>query len=106
VDSLSALRIDLTIRSKWNVGYLWAGFFGASFPVLFWAFGDSIFMLHFIVRSVSAILIWFALPDQRFTGLPAFVAALYLVTAILLPSRRAGWLRNHAAAIESRPRPG
>ena len=71
--------------------------FGASFPVFFWVFGDPIFLVHIIVRVAGATAIWFVLPDERYTIVPAFVAALYLLTAILLPSRRQAWLRAHGA---------
>ena len=57
MDSLSALRIDLARRSKWNIGYLVAG---------------------------------------RFSVLPAFVAALYLITFLLVPARRQRWLLRSA----------
>ena len=67
-------------------------FFGASFPVFFWAFGDALFLWHFIARSAGVIALWFALPDQRFSVLPAFVALVYLATAAVLPRRHGSWL--------------
>src|SRR5205085_7478089 len=69
-------------------------FFGASFPVFAWAFGDRIFLYHIIVRAAGATAIWFAFPDFRATLLPAFVAVCYLVTAVLLPRRRRAWLHS------------
>jgi hypothetical protein len=77
-------------------------FFGASFPVFFWAFGHPIFLGHIIVRVAGATVIWFAMPTQRWTVLPAFVAMMYLVTMIPLPLLRQRWLRakglmEHAA---------
>jgi hypothetical protein len=70
--------------------------FGASFTVFFWAFGDPVFLAHIIVRVAGATAIWFAMPDHRFSVLPAFVAGLYLVTLLLVPARRERWLANRA----------
>ena len=67
-------------------------FFGASFTVFFWAFGDPLFLAHFILRAAGVTAIWFALPEYRFSLLPAFVAALYLITFLLLPRRLRLWL--------------
>lgn len=188
MDSLSALRIDLARRSKWNIGYMVAGlvywsfatvvgivlpmesakvywmiggftvfpmaillsrlfrsdpftrgntlgsliglthvsvigvltpllivlfrdypaalplaaaiFFGASFPVFFWAFGDQVFLWHLIVRVAGTTTIWFSMPNHRYSVLPAFVAVVYLVTAILLPWRRQVWLRAHDKPVQ------
>jgi hypothetical protein len=191
VDSLSSLRVDLARRSKWNIGYLVAGFvywsfaaitgtmlpmasakmlwmaggftifpmaigfsyalrsdpfckgnplgslmglahggmivmsipllialmrdnptmlplcaailFGASFTVLSWAFGDPIFLAHIIVRVVGVTAIWFAMPAHRFSVLPASVAALYLMTFLLLPARRQRWMDIQSLALADRP---
>jgi hypothetical protein len=75
--------------------------FGASFPVFFWAFGDHIFLSHIIIGVAGAAVLWVALPSGRFSLLPAFVAVMYLVTAILLPGRRAAWLRAHDVAVST-----
>jgi hypothetical protein len=76
-------------------------FFGASFPVFFWAFGDSIFLVHFILRVAGVVAIWFATPEHRDAVLPAFVATVYLGTALVLPQRRAAWLRTQTGAEPS-----
>jgi hypothetical protein len=68
---------------------------GVSYPVLFWAFGGRIFLWHVIIRVVGATVIWFALPLDRYTVLPGFVALIYLVTTILLPGQRRIWLHAH-----------
>jgi hypothetical protein len=73
-------------------------FFGASFPVFFWAFGDAIFLYHFVVRVVGVIAIWFGTPNYRYSVLPAFVAIVYLGTALALRRRRAAWLRAQSRA--------
>jgi hypothetical protein len=79
-------------------------FFGASFPVFFWAFGDAIFLYHFVVRVVGVVAIWFATPSFRYSVLPAFIATVYLGTALALPRRRAAWLRAQSGArLESSP---
>lgn len=76
-----------------------AVFFGASFPVLSSAFGDSLFLVHAVVRVAGATWLWFALPDARAAALPAFVAVMYLVTLAAIPWRRRAWLRVHARAV-------
>jgi hypothetical protein len=72
-------------------------FFGASFPVFFWAFGHPIFLGHIIVRVAGATAIWFIMPSYRYTVLPTFVALVYLVTMIPLASLRQRWLRTQGA---------
>jgi hypothetical protein len=189
VDSLSALRVDLATRSKWNVGYLCAGVvywtfaaivgtmlpmrsaallwmiggftvfpmaiglsyllrsdpfckgnplgslmglahggmigfsipllialfrdhpmalplaaaivFGASFTVFFWAFGHPLFLVHIIVRVAGATAIWFALPAYRFSVLPAFVAALYVISLALVPAARQRWLHVQLQSVSA-----
>lgn len=73
-----------------------AVFFGASFPVLFWAFGDALFLVHAVVRVAGATWLWFAFPDGRATAVPAFVAVMYLLTLVAIPLRRRAWLRVHS----------
>jgi Family of unknown function (DUF7010) len=67
---------------------------GASYPVLGWAFGTRIFLWHIIIRVVAVTGIWFALPEHRYTLLPAFVAAMYLAMTALIPGQRRAWLRS------------
>ncbi|HEV3217558.1 MAG TPA: hypothetical protein VGZ27_17640 [Vicinamibacterales bacterium] len=69
--------------------------FGVSYPVFSWAFGDRIFLWHSIIRVLGATVIWFALPQYRYTLLPSFVAVAYLATTVILPGRREAWLRAH-----------
>jgi len=69
--------------------------FGVSFPVFFWAFGGYIFLLHIIVRVAGATVLWFVLPDARYTVLPAFIAVMYFLTMLVIPRRREAWLRAH-----------
>jgi hypothetical protein len=62
-------------------------------PVIGWSYGmTGLYTAHAIARAVGATAIWALLPDARFTLLPLFVAAVYLVTvaAILVAARRAG----------------
>ena len=71
--------------------------FGASFVVFFWVFGSALFLWHIIIRVVGATIIWFAMPEYRYSLLPAFVAALYLATALVIPAQRRAWLGSHGA---------
>jgi hypothetical protein len=70
---------------------------GASYPVMSWAFGDSVFLWHIIVRVVGATAIWFALPQHRYTAIPVFVAVLYAGMVAVVPGRRRGWLEANSA---------
>ena len=70
----------------------------ASFFVFTWAFGSGLFLVHAVLRIVGVTLIWFALPDARTLAIPLFVAAMYLGTALIIPSRRQAWLAAHPAA--------
>lgn len=65
------------------------------FYVMTWAFGTRLFGLHAAIRTVGVSVIWFALPDLKYTALPAFVALCYLVTLILSPVLRQRWLSEH-----------
>ena len=91
--SLSALRVDLARRSKWNIGYLVAG-------LVYWSFAAIVGAL----LPMESAAIWFAMPAHRFSVLPAFVAALYLITFLLLPARRQRWLdvQLRSAAADAR----
>lgn len=69
-----------------------------SFFVFTWAFGSTLFFVHAVLRIVGVTLIWFALPDARTLAVPLFVAAMYLATALIIPSRRHAWLAAHPVA--------
>lgn len=54
-------------------------------PVFGWSYGrPAPFIAHAAVRAVAACAIWVLLPDDRFTVLLAAIAAIYLVTVIIL----------------------
>ena len=54
-------------------------------PVFGWSYGrPAPFITHAVVRVVAAFAMWLLLPEDRFTLLPAMVAALYLVTVFAL----------------------
>ena len=60
-------------------------------PVIGWSYGKpGIYSAHAIVRSVGAFALWQLMPNDRFTLIPFWVAAVYLVTvvAILVEARR------------------
>ena len=68
------------------------------FYVMSWAFGTRLFGVHAAVRVVVVSLIWFALPEWRFSLLPGVVALLYLGTVGLIPILRHRWLREAGPA--------
>jgi hypothetical protein len=54
-------------------------------PVFGWTYGRPVpFIAHAVVRAVVCFYIWQYIPDGRFTLLPAAVAAIYLVTIVIL----------------------
>ena len=60
-------------------------------PVIGWSYArPGLYSAHAIVRAIGAFIIWVWLPDGRFTLIPFWVAATYLVTvaAILLVAKR------------------
>lgn len=65
------------------------------FYVMTWAFGTPLFGVHAAARTVAVSGIWFAMPDWRFSVLPATVAAFYLVTIVLSFILRPRWLAAH-----------
>lgn len=67
------------------------------FYVMTWAFDTPLFGVHAAIRTVAVSTIWFAMPDWRFSVLPATVAAFYLATILLNLILRARWLAVHRA---------
>jgi hypothetical protein len=61
-------------------------------PVIGWSYGRTwLYAGHAIVRAIGAFAIWAWLPADRFTLIPFWVSATYLVTvaAILVAAKRA-----------------
>lgn len=68
-------------------------------PAIGWMYGKPwLYTAHAVVRAVACFLIWWKLPEGRFTLLPFSVALVYLVTvvAIFIDSGR-------SAALDSAP---
>lgn len=60
-------------------------------PVIGWSYAKpGLYSAHAVVRAIGAFIIWVWIPDGRFTLIPFWVAATYLVTvaAILVAARR------------------
>jgi hypothetical protein len=54
-------------------------------PIIGWSYGrTALFTAHAVVRAVVVFLIWWWLPEARFTLLPLAVAAIYLLTVIAI----------------------
>lgn len=68
------------------------------FYVMTWAFNTPLFGIHAAARTIAASVIWFAMPDWRFSVLPATIAAFYLATIVLSFILRAQWLTVHRSA--------
>ena len=60
-------------------------------PIIGWSYGKpGLYSAHAIVRAIGAFIIWNWIPDGRFTLLPFWVSAIYLLTvaAIVIDWRR------------------
>ncbi len=60
-------------------------------PMIGWTYGQTaLYSAHAIARAVGALALWKLFPDDRFTLLPLYVAAVYLVTvaAIFIVAQR------------------
>ena len=54
-------------------------------PIIGWSYGKpGIYTAHAIVRALGAFAIWVWVPDGRFTLIPFWVAAVYLITAVAI----------------------
>ena len=54
-------------------------------PVFGWSYGrPAPFIGHAVIRAIAAFGIWQYMPEGRFTVLPAAIAAIYLVTVLVL----------------------
>jgi len=74
-------------------------------PVIGWTYGRTgLYTAHAVSRAVICFLIWWKLPEHRFTLLPLSVAFVYLATAIaiVLDSRRPAGIMPAQARGEAR----
>lgn len=54
-------------------------------PIIGWSYGrTALFAAHAVVRAVVVFLIWWLMPDARFTLLPLSVAVIYLLTVVAI----------------------
>jgi len=54
------------------------------FASIGWSFGSRVLMFHPAVRALVIVVLWYALPAQRFTAIPLAITSVYLVTIALL----------------------
>ena len=66
------------------------------FYVMSWAYGSRIFGVHAAVRMLAITVVWFFLPELRPLVIPIVIALAYLITVLLIPGRRKGFLNNYA----------
>lgn len=55
---------------------------GLHWPVIGWMYGGKSFMAHFIARTIGCTVLWYTLPDDRFTIIPFYIAAVYFITIL------------------------
>lgn len=56
-----------------------------------WMLGHWIGIAHGVSRTIIVLVVWYLMPDHRFTMIPFAIVAVYLVTIVVLEKR---W-RNH-----------
>lgn len=79
----------MAIAAMWNFNALTplilAIGMSGHWPVFGWSYGRAVpFLGHVIVRAAGAFTIWHFMPEDRFTLLPAAIAAIYLATVLVL----------------------
>ena len=52
-----------------------------------WIIKHWVGLFHTISRTVLVLGLWYALPDHRFTAIPAAIVVIYLITILVLRSR-------------------
>jgi hypothetical protein len=67
-------------------------------PIIGWSYASRVCLIHALVRTAVVTLIWYALPDLRFTAIPFAVAALYVFAAMGL-SWESGRFRQQMASM-------
>ena len=50
-------------------------------PIIGWLYNQPVFLIHSLVRTLIAVLMWLFLPQYSFTLLPFLIGILYLITA-------------------------
>lgn len=55
-------------------------------PAIGWMYGSKTCLIHAISRVALVTLLWFALPEYRFTVIPLVVSLIYLITIFGLKS--------------------
>jgi hypothetical protein len=68
-------------------------------PVIGWSYGrTALFAAHAVVRAIVVFLLWWLMPEGRFTIIPFAVAAVYLVTVVAILIDSGAQIRKLAAA--------
>jgi hypothetical protein len=66
---------------------------GIHWPVIGWMYGRKVYLLHGVIRTIGATMLWYIFPEQRFVLIPVFVSLAYLITIF-------GIRREVAAAVK------
>jgi len=53
-----------------------------------WIIKHWVGIFHAITRAVSAVALWYALPDYRFIVIPFAIVIIYITTLIVLQNRK------------------
>ena len=53
-----------------------------------WIINHWIGIFHSLVRTISILIIWYALPQYRFVAIPFAIVLIYTITIIILKNRK------------------
>lgn len=53
-----------------------------------WIIKHWIGIFHAIVRTITVLLLWYALPEHRFVAIPFAIVVIYIITIIILMKRK------------------
>lgn len=68
-------------------------------PVVGWTYGrTALFATHAVVRAIVVFLLWWLMPEGRFTMIPFAVAGVYLATVVAILIDSGAQTRRLAAA--------
>lgn len=53
-----------------------------------WIIKHWVGLFHAIVRTITVLLLWYLLPEHRFVAIPFAIVGIYVITIIILKSRK------------------
>jgi len=53
-----------------------------------WIIKHWVGMFHAILRTISVLILWYALPEHRFIAIPFAIVVIYIITLLILRNRK------------------